>query len=220
MSDTSKLIQELIDLSKDAGCYNPTYVADIAKRAAEVLSEKSRTIILVCGRSGSGKDTYVNALLKRGYKSVCSYTTRPRRDGEGNTHIFINNDEVDLYPDKVAITEINGYTYFATKEQLMEADFYIIDPLGIKYLTENFPEIKYRIVYIYADKNIRKHRAVMRGGEKEANIFEARDASENEQFTEFEQNLYKTNAIVHVNNGDNIDDIIRMAKDDTEGIFK
>ena len=82
--------------------------------------------ILICGRSGSGKDTFAKLLKSFGLKDVCSYTTRPRRDGEGDTHTFITEKEVKNYPNKIAVTEINGYTYFATKEQLEEADYYII----------------------------------------------------------------------------------------------
>ena len=168
--------------------------------------------ILICGRSGSGKDTFAKLLKQKGMKDVCSYTTRPRRDGEGDTHIFISDKEVKKYPNKIAITEINGYTYFATKEQLEEADYYIIDPNGIDYLHSHFPEIKYRIVYIYADRNIRKQRAISRGGAKEKSIFISRDKSENAQFSQFEKNLYRTNATIFVNNDNNLDDLMKFAE--------
>lgn len=168
--------------------------------------------ILICGRSGSGKDTFAKLLKQFGLKDVCSYTTRPRRDGEGDTHIFIDESEVKNYPNKIAITEINGYTYFATKEQLEEADYYIIDPNGIEYLHSHYPDIKYRIVYIYADRNIRKKRAIVRGGKKEAKIFISRNKSENAQFSNFEKNLYKTNATIFVNNEDDIENLKNFAK--------
>ncbi len=168
--------------------------------------------ILICGRSGSGKDTFAKLLKQFGLKDVCSYTTRPRRDGEGDTHIFISENEVNKYPNKIAITEINGYTYFATKEQLEEADYYIIDPNGIDYLHSHFPEIKYRIVYIYADRKIRKQRAIARGGKKEGKIFVSRNKSENAQFSNFEKNLYKQNVTVFVNNEDNIENLKNFAK--------
>ena len=168
--------------------------------------------ILICGRSGSGKDTFAKLLKQFGLKDVCSYTTRPRRDGEGDTHIFISENEVNKYPNKIAITEINGYTYFATKEQLEEADYYIIDPNGIDYLHSHFPEIKYRIVYIYADRKIRKQRAIVRGGKKEGKIFVSRNKSENAQFSNFEKNLYKQNVTVFVNNEDNIENLKNFAK--------
>lgn len=168
--------------------------------------------ILICGRSGSGKDTFAKLLKQKGMKDVCSYTTRPRRDGEGDTHIFISKKDVKKYPNKIAITEINGYTYFATKEQLEEADFYIIDPNGIEYLHSHFPEIKYKIVYIYADYNIRKARAVARGGEKERSVFISRNKSENAQFSKFEKNLYKQNATIFVNNSDDISALKAFAK--------
>ena len=173
--------------------------------------------LLICGRSGSGKDTYAKELEAQGLKGVCSYTTRPRREGEGDTHVFIKADEVDNYPNKIAITEINGYVYFATKEQLEQADFYIIDPKGIEYLRENFPEIKFRVIYIYADYETRFCRAVMRGGEKEKTVFPSRDSSEDEQFRQFEQGLFKENVTVHFNNNEDLGFIKRCAVGDLCG---
>lgn len=173
--------------------------------------------LLICGRSGSGKDTYAKELEANGLKGVCSYTTRPRRDGEGETHIFIKPEEVDNYPNKIAITEINGYVYFATKEQLEEADYYIIDPNGIEYLRANYPEIKFRVIYIYADYTTREARAIARGGEKEREIFPRRDASESPQFNAFEKNLYKENATIHNNNIDDMAFIRRCVCGDLWG---
>lgn len=107
-------------------------------------------MIYIVGRSGSGKD-YIGKILqeKYGLKPLLSYTNRPRRLGEKDTHIFINTitypSEVfdenwcswhddDGYVKKekpVAYTKINGYQYFATRTQLKESDYYIIDPQGL-----------------------------------------------------------------------------------------
>ena len=175
--------------------------------------------LLICGRSCSGKDTYARELEKHGLKGVCSYTTRPRRDGEGDTHIFITEDEVKNYPNKIAITEINGYTYFATKEQLEEADYYIIDPLGIKTLQQNYPDISFKIVYMYAPTELRKQRAVQRGGAKEEQVFEKRNESEDGQFTEFEQNMTSYDLILHRNTKDDPEFIQRCVIYDLYGLL-
>ena len=39
-----------------------------------------------------------------------------------------------------------------------EADFYIIDPKGIMELTHNYKDLKYKIIYLYCDKEVRKER--------------------------------------------------------------
>lgn len=127
---------------------------------------KASIIVLIVGKSGSGKDTLVREVINPNLKlpyskygvhgvtlygvndndrleaietdlsQVISYTNRPRREGENDTHIFTN----DLMPDPsklVAWTTYHGYNYWATKEQLKENDMYIIDPAGVDYLLEN-----------------------------------------------------------------------------------
>lgn len=177
-------------------------------------------MLLIVGRTGSGKDTYAKCLEEFGLKGICSYTTRSRREGEGDTHIFINKNEIDNYPNKIALTEIKGNTYFATVEQFNNADFYIIDPKGIRYLNEHFPELTYRIVYIYANYSIRKNRAVNRVTSieeqmKEAQIFIERDKAENGQFKSFENSiLYNTDIIIHNNNNLTLEELKNLAKQD------
>ena len=147
-------------------------------------------IYLIIGRSGVGKDYLVNLLNERGLSAVKSYATRPKRSEDEDTHIFIKPEEVNDYPDKVAETEINGYTYFATKTQVEEADIYVIDPNGAKELINNMPDTSFHIVYIKADDTERRIKAVSRveNDKKitESEVFNERCKSENAQFSEFE----------------------------------
>ena len=160
---------------------------------------------LICGRTGTGKDTLQDILVNRyGWKSVKSYTTRkPRYKGE-DTHIFISHEEAAKIPkeDKVAVTYIkNGDIedeYFATRKQVAEADCYIIDPIGIEKLAKNMPEENFVIIYMRPEnKDVQRLMAVMRAGDqKEANdIFDKRYASEDAQFTEFEKNIAEDNLL-------------------------
>lgn len=154
--------------------------------------------LLIVGRTGSGKDTLQHFLTKYyGFKTVNSYTTRARRPGEGDTHVFITREEAAAIPieDKVAITYIkNGDNepdeYFATKQQVEDCDCYIIDPKGIRTLTANMPDEVFEICYLHAEsKEKQKEMAILRanGDVKAGEIFEARYDSENEQFTTFEK---------------------------------
>lgn len=145
-------------------------------------------MLLIVGRTCTGKDTLVNKLTKYGYTVVKSYTTRPRRVEGENTHIFVTEQEAAAIPDrdKVATTIINGYQYFATRKQVQESDIYIIDPKGLYELTANCPEVQFEVISVTADTDKSQVEAIERGGLKEKAIFRKRSESENEQFTDFE----------------------------------
>ncbi len=162
--------------------------------------------ILIVGRSGAGKDTYANILKENGLKGVLSYTTRPKRYINEDTHIFIKPNEADSYTDKVAVTHISNYEYFATKEQVDNCDYYIIDPNGVRELLANYKNLDYIIIYLYCDLDVRKERALSRSSDayKELEIFNKRNKSENGQFNAFEKEIYQyQNVIIH--NTTNID---------------
>ena len=173
-------------------------------------------MILIAGRSGSGKDAYARELENLGLKGVKSYTTRPRRNSSEDTHIFIKAEQSGYVSDKVATTVINGYEYFATRQQVEESDFYIIDPHGIAELLENCPDVEFMIVYIYADRLVRSNRAMGRGEPlKESRIFEERENSENLQFSVFESDLYKMdNVVIHNNDTNDLENLKKVAKID------
>jgi guanylate kinase len=139
---------------------------------------KKHTVFLIVGQTASGKDSLVNAMCNEfkvfkkdilgniateNYKKLTSYTTRPRRINEGNTYTFISKSEVEPYRnDMVAYTQIGEYEYFATKEQLRNCDFYIIDYQGIEYLRTKQLDDEFRFVTIYINTSdtLRRQRAL------------------------------------------------------------
>ena len=152
--------------------------------------EKDRKIVfLVIGRSGSGKDTLVNYMCQKyGLKKLKSYTTRPPRQNEEDTHIFISPEDVQKYQDDIiAYTKIGEFEYFATKSQLKDINFYIIDPKGVQDL-ENIPNLKEEFsfikLFIYLPEKERKKRIALRGDSEEA--FLKRQEGEKQQFDNFE----------------------------------
>lgn len=157
-------------------------------------------IYLIAGRSGAGKDYLVSKMIElsekmtgKAFSPVKSYTTRPPRYENEDTHIFIAKEDVDKYPDKVATTKIGEYEYFATAKQVNSSEIYVVDPKGIDELINNMPDTEFQIVYVQADDEInRRTNAVKRAEDKirEEEIFSARDAAENEQFTEFEDKIH------------------------------
>lgn len=125
-----------------------------------------KKLILLCGESGSGKDT-VAKILKNKYdlKQVISYTTRQPRYENEDTHIFITKNEIDKYKnDMVGYTYYNNNYYFATNKQVEECDVYIIDLLGIEYFKHHYQGDKeVLIVYLQVPDEVRKERMKQRG---------------------------------------------------------
>ena len=68
-------------------------------------------LVLLVGKSGSGKNYIINSLKEKGYniKDVKSRTTREPRYGGEDTHIFV--DESRYVNDKLFNTII-AYTFF------------------------------------------------------------------------------------------------------------
>ena len=147
-------------------------------------------IYLIVDRTASGKDSLARAVAKKhNLKILSSYTTRPKRPNETNEHIFISPEEVSNYVnDFIAYTKIGDYEYFATKQQLLESDLYIIDPNGINILfeeTKDMTDIEFKIIYITASYETRKLRALSNRHD-DKNVFEKRCYAEEEQFINFE----------------------------------
>jgi guanylate kinase len=146
-----------------------------------------KTVFLIVGKSASGKDTLVNMLCKYGYKQLCSYTTRPRRIDEGDTHIFITPEEVKNYESEIiAYTKIGEFQYFATKSQLQDADLYVIDPQGVKYMKQAIKDVRLVTIYINLDDESRFGFALKR--QDALGVLIKRFIDESEQFKEFATN--------------------------------
>lgn len=126
---------------------------------------KDKYIVLIVGESGSGKSTICDELTKSyGLKQVKSYTTRPRRSANEDGHTFISNDEFSKLENICAYTYFDNHHYCATKEQVDNADLYIIDPYGVGYFMEKYNGRKIpMVVYVHVDKDIRRHRMEKRG---------------------------------------------------------
>lgn len=154
--------------------------------------DKEHVLLCVMAESSAGKDTLVNKLCeKTNYRQLISYTTRPRRVNEGDTHIFVTDDDYQemLKEGQVAAyTEINGYKYWSTIDQLYLMDIYVIDPFGVKTLKQlNLPNLKIVTVYINVPEEIRRQRAKSRGDDM--NIYRSRSLSERHQFREMKKNM-------------------------------
>ena len=144
---------------------------------------RHKPLVLILGRTGSGKDTLASHLPLSQLKS---YTTRPRRTNELDTHTFVDEDFYKSCTDIIAETTINGYHYFCTKDQLNSSDLYIIDPIGQRILNDAYPGLSTVAIYISAPYSLRRNRALTQRGDDLA-AFTSRNDSEYAQFTQYEQ---------------------------------
>ena len=153
---------------------------------------KEHILLLILGRTASGKDSLVNKLCERtNLKAITSYTTRPRRENEGDTHIFTTEDvyeQMQAEGKVAAYTEIAGYHYWTTIEQLYENDIYIIDYRGVQTLRElNLPDIRFVTVFVNTPDKIREERALSKRKDDKF-VFRKRSLDEAAQFREMLKN--------------------------------
>lgn len=150
------------------------------------MDNKEHVLLCVMGRTASGKDAVANKLCERtGLKLITSYTTRPQRTNEGNTHIFTTKDAYEqavAYGNIAAYTEIAGNIYWTTIDQLYDNDVYIIDPVGVQNLRNlNLPNLRLVTVFINTPDDVREQRALNSRGDNKTQ-FRTREFAEREQF--------------------------------------
>ena len=119
-------------------------------------------LITITGPSGAGKDTVARMLSDTGgYKVLCSYTTRPKREGEidGVEHYFV--EQCNIPHDKMlAYTQYGGYEYWVSLDQVTDKAIYVIDEAGLKDLCERFPDIELFKIRVAATESTRLSRGV------------------------------------------------------------
>lgn len=107
-------------------------------------------IICIVGPSGSGKTTLANIASKElNIPTLCSYTTRPKRENEinGIDHFFVSKEEMPTKDKMLAYTKFGDYEYWASIEQIPidKPIIYVIDEKGLLMLIEEWGN-KYEIV--------------------------------------------------------------------------
>ena len=150
------------------------------------MKNEEHVLLCVMGRSASGKDTLVQKLCERtGLKQVISYTTRERRVNEGDTHIFISDEEyqeLEASGQIAAFTQIGQHKYCCTINQLYDDDIYVIDPVGVQHLRDlNLPNLRLVTVFINVPDDIREERALNQRGDDKIK-WRVRNRNESEQF--------------------------------------
>lgn len=179
-------------------------------------------VFLIVGRTASGKSTLSKEVAKNmGLKILKSYTDRPMRDGETieeADHTFVSPDYADHLlknEDIIAYTDSigDGYRRFATLNQLMESDIYIIDPVGVEYLKNNLlsktDNIEFIEVYIRVPYTNIKDHAKRRGDDFKA--FYDRYKEESIQFDKYEKDkTFHYHILNDKSINESVNDLIRI----------
>ena len=172
-------------------------------------------IIGLCGKSGVGKSTICDEIVKLGYKKVVTDTTRPPREGEVNEvdYFFDTDAEFDELLDLGEFIETTSYhvatgetwRYGTTRGQLAEAEpkgVIILNPDGVKMIREL--NISTKIFWVFTNKNTVLSRLKNRGDSPDE--IERRMKADDEDFADIESYVdYK----VFNNEGDDVSEIAR-----------
>lgn len=123
-------------------------------------------IILVTGEFGVGKDLFADELekqlrmySKKRVKKILSYTTRPKRYPEENTHTFISKEEWEQIKKQdtlIAETIIDNEYYGTVASQFNnDINIYIVDKKGIQDVFLSILNDEIEIVEITRPRTLR-----------------------------------------------------------------
>lgn len=134
-------------------------------------------LLILVGKTASGKDTIIKELIENGWDKVVTYTTRPIREGEkeGITYHYVSEEE---FKEKVNSgffleykkydTEYGAWYYGSPKEELLsvkanENKVIILTPDGYRDFIKEALGVQYRCIYIYSNSKTIQRRLKRRG---------------------------------------------------------
>lgn len=136
-------------------------------------------IVILCGKSASGKDTTLKKLVEKyNYIPIISTTTRPIREGEKNgvDYNFISKEEFNWKIAKDMFLEYRSYNtlfndipdtwYYGTEKQELDPKKIYISVLdfdGAREVQKYYGRDNTIIIYISCPDVIRENRAKQRG---------------------------------------------------------
>ena len=173
-----------------------------------------RNILVICGKTASGKNLVRDILVEKyNYNPIITYTSRPPRKGEKQdiTYHFISTDEFiekinnGFFAEWKDYVTNDGIWYYGTAlDDCMNAsdkDVIILTPDGVRDLKNN--DVNLIAVYLYSNLKTIRHRLEFRGDdEKEV---ERRISSDIKDFKNAEM---LADRIAYNNLNDNIDSVV------------
>lgn len=129
-------------------------------------------MLILCGKTASGKDTLLKELVKLGYKTVVSFTTRPMRQGETNgvEYNFVDEKTFKDMTNNGEFAETTSYKvasgetwyYGSRKIDLTDDKAIILNPEGLKAM-KSIPGVNPTSFYLRVDEDEIANRLTKRG---------------------------------------------------------
>ena len=168
-------------------------------------------LMIITGKSASGKDAVKKELIDKGYEPVLSLTTRQPREGEkyGLDYIYTQNEYFEslLEQDKLYESRKAGNIYYGTLKADLdmvkhnpEKNYIMIKDLeGAEDIIEYIGQKNVFVAYIDVTDDIRKKRASVRNDFSEEKWNERLEL-DNKQFTH--ENIDRVVDVIFYNNRD------------------
>lgn len=129
-------------------------------------------MILLIGKTCSGKDTILNEIVKLGYKKIVTYTTRPIRPGEvdGVNYHYISRDDFlikeanGFFAETTCYNVATGDTWYygSATEDYDKDKVMIVNPDGIKQISK-IMSLNPVVFYIQTNESVTRQRLLKRG---------------------------------------------------------
>ena len=129
-------------------------------------------MILLVGKTSSGKSTILKELMKLGYEAVTTYTTRPPREGEidGVDYHFVDEskfralDVMGHFVETTSYDVASGDTWYygSAVEDLRDDSVMIVNPEGLK-VVKKMKSLNPIAFYLMADEETIWNRLRQRG---------------------------------------------------------
>lgn len=181
-------------------------------------------ITFIMGKTCSGKTRIVEELCKKyGYHKLVTYTTRPMRKAERDgvdyhflsTKEFIDKINMGFFAEYKQYNTNDGiWLYGVAKEDIekpLDKSVLIVTPDGYRDIAKVYPDLKCRLLYIYANNKTIKNRASKRGDNTSEMI--RRIKADSEDFKGVESLADK---IIYNNDCDDLDMILEKINDYVE----
>ena len=182
-------------------------------------------LIIIAGKSGSGKDAVVNELCRRGFKRIITCTTRPMRKHESQDNPyhfisekdFLNRKKQGYFLETKEYHTADGIWYYGSprKELLSKKNNYenriiILTPSGIEDFTKEARDkkINAKIIYLRANSGTIAKRLKRRGDNPEE--VRRRIEKDEQDFVAFE---YFADKCIYNNGGTEIKDVADLIED-------
>lgn len=114
-----------------------------------------KNLLFIIGTSGSGKSYITNKLSeKEGFYKLLQYTTRAKRENEGDEYYYITKEHFDIIGDRLIATTVVNDNYYGTIPTFRDNGdiaVLIVNALGLRngleYLSHH-KDINFKILYL------------------------------------------------------------------------